>query len=112
MAYGASSITLNDRKNYPYFLRTNPADNLQGHFMVALLKSFKTSKINAVNIIYTDGLYGRTGAEVSCWSCSQNKKFMYIYTHSHINSHTHGPKPKVIIMCYNYTHIHATKVTF
>ena len=67
MAYGASSVTLNDRVRYPYFLRTNPADDLQAHFMVELIKKIGAepgNEVNAVNIIYSEGLYGRTGAEV------------------------------------------------
>ncbi|XP_067935686.1 uncharacterized protein [Watersipora subatra] len=66
MSYGASSVTLSDRTQFPYFLRTNPPDNIQTHYMVALLKRLRDDSkepVNAVNIIYTDGLYGRTGAE-------------------------------------------------
>lgn len=67
IAYGASTGALNDRERYPYFLRTNPPDDLQAHFMVELLKRINEtrSSVNAVNIVYTDGLYGRYAAEVS-----------------------------------------------
>lgn len=74
MAYGASSVTLSDRGLYPYFMRTNPPDDIQAHFMVELLKIIadKGSTVDAVSIIYTDGLYGRTGYEVCLWVI-QNK---------------------------------------
>ena len=68
MAYGASSVTLNDRVRYPYFLRTNPADDLQAHFMVQLIRKIGSepgNDVRAVNILFSSGLYGRTGAEVN-----------------------------------------------
>ena len=67
MAYAASSVTLSDRERYPFFLRTSPPDNVQAYFIVELLKtmgSMAGSKVDAVSIMYTDGLYGRTGYEV------------------------------------------------
>ena len=67
MAYAASSVSLSDRQRYPFFLRTNPPDDLQAHFMVKLLEEISSkdgNDVNAVSVIYTDGLYGRTGYEV------------------------------------------------
>ena len=70
MAYSASSVSLSDRQRYPFFLRTNPPDDLQAHFMVKLLEEISSkdgndgNDVNAVSVIYTDSLYGRTGYEV------------------------------------------------
>ena len=74
IANGASSMQLDDRKEFPYFLRTNPSDDLQVHFMVELLKKINDtvgSSVTAVNIIYTDGLYGRTAVKVCLQSQQQ-----------------------------------------
>ena len=60
-------MSLSDRQRYPFFLRTTPPDNLQAHFMVKLLEEISSkdgNDVNAVSVIYTDGLYGRTGYEV------------------------------------------------
>ena len=68
ISYSASSITLNDREAYPYFLRTNPPDDLQAHFMVQLIRKIGSepgNDVRAVNILFSSGLYGRTGAEVN-----------------------------------------------
>lgn len=67
ISFGASSVAFNDRRKYPYFLRTNPSDDLQMHFMVELLLKINRtpgSSVQAVNVLYTDGLYGHTAAEV------------------------------------------------
>ena len=67
IAYGASTRVLDDRMDYPYFLRTNPSDDLQVHYMVELLKRINKTAgtVTAVNIVYTNGLYGRTAVQVN-----------------------------------------------
>ena len=61
IAYGASSQTLSDRKAYPFFLRPNPSDTKKTEYMAQLLEQLRErgNEINAVNIIYSDSLYGR-----------------------------------------------------
>ncbi|XP_067937580.1 uncharacterized protein [Watersipora subatra] len=66
IAYGASTVRLSDRIAYPYFLRTNPSDALQVHFMVKLLQDIdavEENEIKAVNIVHTNSLYGRTAVQ-------------------------------------------------
>lgn len=69
VAYGASSILLNDKNFIKFFARTNPDDAEQASNMVLLLRKLNAigHNIRAVNVIYSNSVYGRTAAQVSCY---------------------------------------------
>ncbi|XP_074641006.1 uncharacterized protein LOC141898800 [Tubulanus polymorphus] len=48
VSYGATSLELSDRKKYPYFLRTVPADDKLANAIVSFLLKYK---INAVQVV-------------------------------------------------------------
>ena len=66
IAYGASSTTLSDRETFPFLLRPNPSDAKQMEYVAQLIQQLrnKGNEINAVNIIYSNSLYGKDGYEV------------------------------------------------
>lgn len=67
ITYGATSTSLSDRTEYPFLLRPHPTDSKQTDYMVQLLLALreKGNTINAVNIVYSNSLYGRGSYEVS-----------------------------------------------
>ena len=66
IAYGASSTTLSDRDSFPFLLRPNPSDAKQMEYVAQLIRQLRNrgNEINAVNIIYSNSLYGKDGYEV------------------------------------------------
>ncbi|XP_013384018.1 uncharacterized protein LOC106154266 [Lingula anatina] len=59
VSYSASSTLLDDRKRFPYFLRTLPSDSKQAKAIVDIIKHLKS---NYVHLVHVDNDYGRTGA--------------------------------------------------
>lgn len=58
VSYGASSITLDNRIRYPYFMRTVPSDALQIKGIITLLSKLN---VNHVGALYIDDAYGASG---------------------------------------------------
>ncbi|KAK3585856.1 hypothetical protein CHS0354_038385 [Potamilus streckersoni] len=58
ISYAASISKLDDRRHYPYFMRTVPSETLQVDTLVKLLKSFGFTHVGA---LYYDTQYGRDG---------------------------------------------------
>ncbi|XP_033746838.1 uncharacterized protein LOC117331940 [Pecten maximus] len=58
VSYGASSVFLDNRRVYPYFLRTVPSDKLQVDGIVDVLKHLDFSFVGG---IYLDDAYGYNG---------------------------------------------------
>lgn len=61
ISYGSTSTQLQNKEEYPYFLRTVPADNKQANGMVALLRRYD---LNYVQVIHSPGSYGEGAAEI------------------------------------------------
>ena len=74
IAYGASSTTLSDRETFPFLLRPNPSDAIQMEYVAQLIQQLRNrgNEINAVNIIYSNSLYGKDGYEV--WPITSRTK--------------------------------------
>ncbi|KAH3888879.1 hypothetical protein DPMN_012922 [Dreissena polymorpha] len=59
IGYGASSVELMDRDNYPYFIRTVPADDKQARALIAVLKKYQFNNIQLISQNSSDGEYAR-----------------------------------------------------
>ncbi|WAQ97706.1 GRM4-like protein [Mya arenaria] len=60
VSYSASSMELDNRIRYPYFLRTVPSDPVQIHGMIQLVVQLE---VNHVGLVYIDDAYGINGKE-------------------------------------------------
>lgn len=70
ISYGSTSVTLNLKYKYPYFLRTVPADDRQAMGMIEFLQKFD---IRYVQVVHTATNYGEQAAEVFNELASNNK---------------------------------------
>lgn len=61
ISYGATSYELNDKTQYPYFLRTVPSDLSQAQAIVEFLEYFNWTYVSAV---YSDDSYGKFGMKL------------------------------------------------
>ncbi|ESO91183.1 hypothetical protein LOTGIDRAFT_96443, partial [Lottia gigantea] len=58
ISYSATSSDLDDKINYPYFLRTVPSDTQQSIAIYEIVKLLKASHVSAINV---NNNYGRKG---------------------------------------------------
>ena len=58
VSYGASSAFLDNKRMFPYFLRTVPSDEMQAKAIVALLNKLGFTQVSA---LYIDNSYGTIG---------------------------------------------------
>ncbi|XP_074641004.1 uncharacterized protein LOC141898799 [Tubulanus polymorphus] len=60
ISYGASGLTLAEKKNYPYFLRTVPADDKLARGIVSFLKYWN---FEHVQVVASHGLYAEAASD-------------------------------------------------
>lgn len=60
ISFGASSVNLDDRTRYPYFLRTVPSDDVQVDLLLDLVKKFNFTH---VGLLYLNDNYGKPAAQ-------------------------------------------------
>lgn len=65
--YGSSSAVLNDRQQFPYFVRVVPSDDKQATMLRMLIEKMNKdgSDIQSIILLHSGTLYGRTAADVS-----------------------------------------------
>lgn len=70
ISYGSTSITLNEKHKYPYFIRTVPADDRQAMGMIKFLQKYD---IRYVQVVHTADNYGEMGAAIFNKLAKENK---------------------------------------